>query len=93
MKKQFSHLRLGPLPKTEIVKVTISLTADMKAMLDDYASLHSQLNGKKVDAVALIPHMLEAFVRRDRGFKSLVSTSATPRAAAVEAASTAKLSP
>ena len=62
-------LRLGPLPKTEAVKLTITLTTELKQQLDRYAELHSQTWGDAVDAMALIPHMLEAFMARDRGFR------------------------
>ncbi|WP_262219633.1 DUF2274 domain-containing protein [Stenotrophomonas maltophilia] len=41
----------------------------MKADLDRYAALHAQTYGEVVDAVMLIPHMLEAFMARDRGFR------------------------
>lgn len=36
--------------------------------LDRYAALHAQTYGEAVDAATLIPHMLEAFMARDRGF-------------------------
>lgn len=62
-------LRLGPLPKTEAVKLTIVLATELKQQLDRYAELHSQTWGDAVDATALIPHMLEAFMARDRGFR------------------------
>lgn len=62
-------LRLGPLPKSEPVKLTITLSADLKATLDRYAGLYAETYGEKVDAAALVPHMLEAFMARDRGFK------------------------
>lgn len=62
-------LRLGPLPRTETLKLTISLTVELKVQLDRYAELHSQTWGEAVDATALVPHMLEAFIARDRGFK------------------------
>lgn len=65
-----SKLRLGPLPRTETVKLTIALTTALKADLERYAALHAQAYGEPVDAVALIPHMLEAFIMRDRGFRS-----------------------
>lgn len=64
-----SKLRLGPLPKTETVKVTIALTTALKADLERYAALHAQTYGEPIDAATLIPHMLEAFMARDRGFK------------------------
>ncbi|MGH8436619.1 MAG: DUF2274 domain-containing protein [Pseudomonas sp.] len=75
MSKGVEKLRLGPLPKSEMVKLTISISAATKALLDHYASLHSQLHGVDVDAIALIPYMLEAFIERDRGFKALRSKS------------------
>lgn len=78
MTKDTGPLRLGPLPRTEFVKLTLAVPADIKASLDRYADLHSQLHGEKVDAAALIPYMLAAFIERDRGFKSLTSKNAKP---------------
>jgi len=63
-------LRLGPLPKTETVKLTFTCSASLKNDLDRYAALHAQTYGESVDALALIPHMLEAFMARDRGFNA-----------------------
>lgn len=68
-------LRLGPLPKTETVKLTFTCTASLKAELDRYAALHAQTYGEAVDAVALVPHMLEAFMARDRGFRRVGPSS------------------
>ncbi len=62
-------LRLGPLPKTESIKLTFTCPASLKADLDRYAALHAQTYGEAVDAVALIPHMLEVFMAGDRGFR------------------------
>ena len=62
-------LRLGPLPKTENVKLTFACPVNLKTQLDRYAALHAQTYGEAVDAVTLIPHMLEAFMAGDRGFK------------------------
>ncbi|WP_051235774.1 DUF2274 domain-containing protein [Ottowia thiooxydans] len=66
-----NKLRLGPLPKTETLKLTFACSASLKVELDRYAALHAQTYGEAVDAVALVPHMLEAFMERDRGFKRL----------------------
>ena len=55
-------LRLGPLPKTESVKLTFACPASLKTDLDRYAALHAQAYGEAVDAATLIPHMLEAFM-------------------------------
>ncbi len=65
-----AKLRLGPLRKTEPVKLTVTLSVELKATLDRYAVLHAQTYGERVDAAALVPHMLEAFMARDRGFRS-----------------------
>jgi hypothetical protein len=65
-----SKLRLGPLPKTEVVKVTIMLNTTLKNDLERYAALHAQVYGVSVNATTLIPYMLEAFIARDRGFRA-----------------------
>ena len=62
-------LRLGPLPKTESVKLTFTCPTSLKADLDRYAALHAQTYGETVEAVVLIPHMLGAFMIGDRGFR------------------------
>ena len=67
-----SKLRLGPLPtKTETVKITIALTTALKTDLERYAAQHAQTYGEPIDAAMLIPHMLQAFIARDRGFKKI----------------------
>ena len=62
-------LRLGPLPKTESTKLTFSCPISLKAELDRYAALHAQAYGDAVDAVTLIPYMLDAFMAGDRGVR------------------------
>jgi len=64
-----TKLRLGPLPKQQAVKMTVSLPATLKADLERYAAMHSQAYGEQVDAAALVPHMLAWFLRNDRGFR------------------------
>lgn len=70
-------LRLGPLPKTETVKLTFMCSARLKNDLDRYAALHAQTYGESVDALTLIPHILEAFMARDRGFNGPSSKKPT----------------
>lgn len=70
MSRAGGKLRLGPLPKTDTVKLTVALSAELKDMLDRYAELHARTWGEPVDAAALVPHMLAAFMARDRGFRS-----------------------
>jgi hypothetical protein len=76
-----SKLRLGPLPKTATMKVTFACTSALKTELDRYAALHAKTYGESIDAATLIPHMLDAFMARDRGFKraALPRTAATQR--------------
>lgn len=75
MSTNVGKLRLGRLPKTETVKLTIAMAAALKDELDRYAALHAQTYGEPVDSLTLIPHMLESFMMRDRGFKALQSKS------------------
>lgn len=71
-------LRLGPLPKVESVKLAFACPVSLKADLDRYAALHAQAYGETVDATTLIPHMLEAFMAGDRGFRKGTATRSAP---------------
>ncbi|MEW6344193.1 MAG: DUF2274 domain-containing protein [Pseudomonadota bacterium] len=71
MSTSTKKLRLGPLPDTQTVKLTFSCPAPLKADLDRYAVLHAQIYGETVDAVTLIPLMLEAFMAGDRRFRRM----------------------
>lgn len=62
-------LRLGPLPRSELVRLTVVFPATVKADLDRYAALYGAAYGEAVDAAALVPHMLAAFMERDRAFR------------------------
>lgn len=72
-------LRLGPLPKAEMVRVTVTLPAAVKADLDRYAELYAAAYGEPVDAVALIPHMLATFMERDRAFRKAAQVGDSAR--------------
>ena len=63
-------LRLGPLPKTESVKLTFACPVTLKADLDRYAAVHAQTYGEAVDATTLIPHMLEGVHRGGSGIQA-----------------------
>ncbi|WP_050455986.1 DUF2274 domain-containing protein [Candidatus Burkholderia verschuerenii] len=76
-------LRLGPLPSTRAVKMTFLCPAPLKAELDRYADVHAQTYGEAVDTATLIPHMLEAFMANDRGFRR---TAAPKKASATSIA-------
>ena len=66
-----AKLRLGPLPKTDTVKLTVVVTSELQANLERYAALHAQSYDETVDVAILVPHMLQAFMARDRGFQAL----------------------
>lgn len=78
MNTSSKKLRLGPLPKTETVKLTFACPVSLKADLEHYAALHAQTYGEAVDAATLIPHMLEAFMAGDRGFRRGNAGKAVP---------------
>jgi len=63
-------LSLGPVPKSESVKLTIIISARLREDLDRYAAIHSELHGTPVDIATLAPLMLETFVARDKGFRA-----------------------
>lgn len=65
-----SKLSLGPIAKAELVKLTVALPAGLKVDLDRYAIVHAETWGTEaLDVTALIPHILETFLARDRGFR------------------------
>jgi hypothetical protein len=74
-----TSLRLGPLPDTSSMKLTISLSAELKAQLDRYAELHAEAWGDKADVATLIPHMLQTFIARDRAFRQVTRQRALSR--------------
>jgi len=67
-------LRLGPLPRSEVVRLTVALPTSVKADLDRYAELFGAAYGNAVDAALLVPHMLAAFMERDRAFRKARQT-------------------
>lgn len=64
-----NKLRLGRLPRAQQVKITITVTAELKELLDRYADVHSEATGDKNDVERLIPYILEDFIIKDRAFQ------------------------
>lgn len=62
-------LRLGAMPDTSVVKMTISIPSPLKTQLDRYAEIHSASFGTPVDTQTLVPLMLAAFLAKDRAFQ------------------------
>jgi hypothetical protein len=71
-------LKIGPLPNPDKVKILVQISVELKTSLDQYAQLHSQLGGRQVDAATLIPYMLQSFIDRDRGFRTLRRSQEVP---------------
>lgn len=72
-------LRLDRLPDRTPVRMTISVDPDLAAALADYAEIYRQTYGAEEKPEALIPAMLEGFLKQDAGFrrarKTLSSTA------------------
>ncbi len=49
-------LSLGPVPKSESVKLILMVSTELRENLDLYAALHSEMNGTPVDATPDIPN-------------------------------------
>lgn len=79
-------LSLGPLPRTDSVKLTITMTSQLRADLDRYAALHAQLHGAPVDAATLAPLIIETFLARDKGFRRATSAERGRRTASLDEA-------
>ncbi|RNC97032.1 MAG: DUF2274 domain-containing protein [Oricola sp.] len=66
-------LKLPKLPKTDTVRLTIALPAELHERLELYAQVYSETYDEPVDLKRLLPHMLERFLTSDRGFQRRVA--------------------
>jgi hypothetical protein len=66
-----------------MVRVTIVLLESLKEELDAYAAEQSRLY-EPVETAALIPHMLQAFLRADRAWCSLRRQRGKSKPVAIE---------
>lgn len=62
-------LKLGKLPDRKTTKITFTASADLNALLADYADAYERQYAQNEAIADLIPHILEAFIKADRGFK------------------------
>jgi hypothetical protein len=62
-------LKLQPLPDRVPVKLTITLSADLKKALDDYARLYARTYGAEEPVAELVPFMVESFLKGDNVFR------------------------
>lgn len=63
-----AELKLGKLPDRTPVKIGITITPDLQAALQSYASIYAQACGVEEPIAELIPAMLTAFLESDRSF-------------------------
>lgn len=61
-------LKLPKLPDRTPVKLTISVSPDLKRALDDYAEAYKAVYGRAETVTDLVPFMLQAFLQSDRAF-------------------------
>ena len=52
------------------VQVRVTLSGELHAALENYASYYAHIHGDSVEGKALIPQMLRAFIEADREFQS-----------------------
>ena len=65
-----SPLKLGKLPDRETVKITFAASTELNRLLEAYAQAYESEYRQKETVPDLIPHMLEAFIKADRGFRA-----------------------
>ena len=78
-------LKLGKLPDRETTKITITASAELNKLLTTYASAYETEYGLRESITDLIPHMLDAFIKTDRGFQK---SNRTPASSSTENANT-----
>ena len=62
-------LKLAKLPERKPVKYNLTVNAEIASLLEDYALLYQRAyEGDPEPVEALIPYMLEAFLKADRVF-------------------------
>lgn len=62
-------LKLPSLPDRTPVRMSLSVPPELAEALGDYATIYAATYGQQEKPETLIPHMLEAFLASDTGFK------------------------
>ena len=69
-----ADIKLAKLPDRTPIKLTVTITPELKRKLDAYAAYYATHYSAKETVADLIPAMLVQFLASDRGFaKALVS--------------------
>jgi hypothetical protein len=66
--KRTTKLKLGPIPDDKPVRLTITLSAELAALLRNYADAVGSRSSKPVTVERVVPYMLERFIKTDRAF-------------------------
>ena len=87
--KNTMKLKLGPIPDDKPVRVTITLSAELAALLRSYADAVGSRSSKPLTVERIVPPMLERFIKTDRAFMrthrhAADNTARSARSAAVE---------
>ena len=61
-------LKLGPIPDDKLVRLTITVSAELATLLRTYADAVGSGNSKPVTVERIVPRILERFIRTDRVF-------------------------
>ncbi|MFK5978167.1 MAG: DUF2274 domain-containing protein [Rhizobiaceae bacterium] len=69
-------LKLSKLPDRKTTKITFTASAELNILLANYASAYEAEYGLRESITDLIPHMLETFIKTDRGFQKRRRTPA-----------------
>ncbi|MCF6328112.1 MAG: DUF2274 domain-containing protein [Devosiaceae bacterium] len=75
-------LKLSKLTDRKTTKIAFTASAELDKLLTDYASAYETEYEQQASITDLIPHMLEAFIKTDRGFhKKIKATIPMPKQA------------
>ena len=66
--KKPGSLKLGPIPDDKPVRLTITLSAELAALLCSYANAVGSRSSKPLTVERIIPPILERFIKTDRAF-------------------------
>ena len=69
------QLKLSPIPRPESARLSITIAKPLMEALELYALDFNQCFGCETDVAALVPQMLEAFIRSDKAFMKRHATS------------------
>jgi hypothetical protein len=87
--KRTTKLKLGPILDDKPVRLTITLSAELAALLRSYADAVGSRNSKPLTVERIAPPILERFIKTDRAFMrthrhAAHNTARSAQSAAVE---------